>query len=263
MALGKWKTALVTGASSGIGDRMARRLAAAGTDLVVVARDEARLRALADEVTAAHGVDVEVLPADLADRDALAAVEERLAGDSRPIDLLVNNAGFGLNGDVADVDPDGLTGMIDVNITALVRLTAAALPGMLERDEGTIVNISSMASFQPAPGFAVYSASKAFVTSFTESLHEELRGTGVNATAVCPGFTTTEFQERAGGSKSSKLPGALWQTAEAVAAEGLDAAAAGRALVVTGSVNKLTAAVSAPVPRSLKRRVVAELAKRF
>ena len=258
-----WRTALVTGASSGIGEQMARRLAAGGSDLVVVARDEERLRSLADQCAEQHSIDVEVLAADLADREALGAVEGRLRDVKRPVDLLVNNAGFGVNGDVAEVDVDELTRMIDVNVTALVRLTSAALPGMLARDRGTILNVSSLASFQPAPGFASYSASKAFVTSFTESLHEELRGTGVRATAVCPGFTSTEFQARAGGSQSSRFPSALWQTAEEVAAESLAAAARGRAVAVTGSLNRVLAGVSGPVPRSVKRRVVGRVARRL
>ena len=257
-----WSTALVTGASTGIGEQLARRLAAGGSHLVVVARNEERLRSLADQCAAQHGVEVEVLAADLADRGALGDVEARLGDSTRPVDLLVNNAGFGVNGDVAEVDVDELTRMIDVNVTALVRLTSAALPGMLARDRGTVLNISSLASFQPAPGFASYSASKAFVTSFTESLHEELRGTGVHATAVCPGFTSTEFQVRAGGSQSSRFPGALWQTAEEVAAEALSAAARGRAVAVTGAINRVLAGVSGPVPRSVKRRVVARMARR-
>jgi len=258
-----WTTALVTGASSGIGDRIARRLAAGGTQLVVVARDKGRLDALAKELAEQHAVDVEVLAADLADPTGVALVEDRLRDGKRAIDLLVNNAGFGANGDFVEVETDRLVGMIDVNVTAVVRLTRAALPGMIERGDGYVLNISSMASLQPSPGFSVYGATKAFVTAFTESLHEELRGTGVHATAVCPGFTSTEFQERAGYSERGGLPGFLWQSADAVASEALVAAAKGRAVVVTGTVNKVTAGVSGPVPRSLKRRVVGELSKRF
>jgi short-subunit dehydrogenase len=259
-----WTRALVTGASSGIGAALARQLAAAGSDVVLVARDEARLDALATELATAHDVSAEVLPADLTTETGVAVVAERLVEPSPPIDLLVNNAGFGVNGDFVDVAEAGLVGMIDLNVTALVRLTRAAVPAMVSAGRGTVVNISSMASLQPSPGFAVYGATKAFVTTFSESVHEELRGTAVTVTAVLPGFTRTEFQERAGyDAPGHGIPDFLWQDADAVAAETLAGAAKGKAVVVCGPLNRATAVVTGPFPRGMKRRVVSALARRF
>jgi uncharacterized protein len=256
-----WSTALVTGASAGIGEAMARQLAERGVDLVVVARREAQLRALADALP----VHVEVLAADLADEDGLAAVEARLAERARPVDLVVNNAGFGANGDFLEVDLDISRRMLAVNVTAVMRLTHAALQAMVERGHGSVVNVSSMASLQPSPGLSLYAATKAFVTTFSESLHGELDGTGVTVTAVLPGFTRTEFQERAGYGDDADhgLPAFVWQDAASVAAEALAAAERGRATVVTGRINKVAAAVTAPIPRSVRRRVVKEVSRRF
>lgn len=260
-----WSTALITGASSGIGAEMARQLGARGTDVVLVARDRARLQALADELAAGHpGLSAEVLTADLTTADGMAAVEARLADRARPVDLLVNNAGFGASGDFLDLDGGRWTDMVTCNVTALMRLTRAALPGMVERGRGSVLNVSSLTALQPVPGSAVYAATKAFVTSFTESLHEELRGTGVTVTAAHPGFTRTEFQTRAGHESLTRgLPGFVWQDAGPVAAECLDAAARGRAMVVCGSLNKLAATLTGPVPRWLKRRASGQVTKRF
>lgn len=264
MSTPTWSRALVTGSSAGIGAAMARHLAAAGTDLVVVARDEARLDGLASELATAHDVSVEVLPADLTTDAGVTSVAARLQATDAPVDLLVNNAGFGVNGDFLDVEPERLVGMIDLNVTALVRLTRAALPAMLAARRGTVMNISSLASLQPSPGFAVYGATKAFVTTFGESVHEELRGTPVTVTTVLPGFTRTEFQERAGyADPGHGIPDLLWQDAPTVAAEALAGAAKGRALVVCGPLNKATAIATGPLPRGLKRRAVAMVARRF
>jgi uncharacterized protein len=265
MSTRTWSAALVTGASSGIGAEMARQLGARGTDLVLVARDEARLRALADELTEARpGLQVEVLPADLTTLEGTASVEARLGDHDRPIDLLVNNAGFGASGDLCDLDADRWTDMVTCNVTALVRLTRAALPGMVDRGRGAVLNVSSLTALQPVPGSAVYAATKAFVTSFTESVHEELRGTGVTATTALPGFTRTEFQLRAGHESLTRgIPEVLWQDAGAVAAEALDATARGRALVVCGPLNKLAATLTGPAPRWLKRRASGQVTKRF
>jgi uncharacterized protein len=265
MSARTWSAALVTGASSGIGAEMARQLGSRGTDLVLVARDEGRLTALAHELTAARaGLVAEVLPADLTTTDGIAAVEARLADPHRPVDLLVNNAGFGASGDFCDVDADRWTDMVTCNVTALMRLTRAALPGMVERGRGAVLNVSSLTALQPVPGSAVYAATKAFVTSFTESLHEELRGTGVTATTALPGFTRTEFQLRAGHESLTRgLPGVVWQDAGPVAAEALDAAAKGRASVVCGPLNKVAASLAGPAPRWLKRRAAGQVTKRF
>jgi short-subunit dehydrogenase len=184
-----WTRALVTGASSGIGEVLARKLAAEGTTLVVVARDRERLDALADELSAGHGIEVEVLPADLAEKAQLAAVEERLRSNESPVDLLVNNAGFGTYGPFVEQDPDTEEREVEVNCNALVRLCHAAAPVMVDRGRGTIVNVSSLASRAASPRNAVYAATKAFVSHFSDALHEELRGTGVGVTVVEPGYT--------------------------------------------------------------------------
>jgi short-subunit dehydrogenase len=258
-----WKRALVTGASSGIGDAIARRLAAEGTDLVVVARDRKRLEALAEELTAGQGVEVEVLRADLAKRAGVASVVERLRDESAPVDLLVNNAGFGTYGKFVELDPDEEAREIEVNCQALVRLCHAAAPGMVERRSGTIVNVSSLASRAAAPNNAVYAATKAFVSHFSEALHEELRGTGVTVTVVEPGFTRTEFQDRAGLSQDAGMPDFVWQTADEVADATLAGARKGQALVVPGTHNRVAAGLSALVPRNVKRRAVGMMSGRF
>jgi uncharacterized protein len=254
-----WRTALVTGASSGIGAALARQLAAEGTDLVVVARDKARLEALAAELGAGGGVVVEVLPADLADGASLAAVETRVADDQRPIDLLVNNAGFGTYGPFVESDIDTETQEIAVNVTALVRLTHAAMRAMVPRARGSITNISSMAALQATPGNATYGATKGFVAMFGEAVSSELAGTGVTVTTVLPGFTHTEFHERA-GVEPRRPPGMPWQSAADCAAEALAAAHAGKSWVVTGRVNKVAAAAAGPVPRSVRRWAAARIA---
>ena len=240
----------MTGASSGIGEAFARRLADAGTDLVLVARREDRLRELADEL----GVGAEVLPADLTDRAARAEVEARLVSDTEPIDLLVNSAGIGMVGPFHEVDPDELEQQIELNVVAVVRLTRAAMEAMRRRGEGTIVNISSLAALQPLPTHAVYAATKAFVTSLSDALVEEARGTGVTVTNVMPGFIDTAFVGRAAtDAKSQRLPGFLWMTADAVAAAGLAAAAKGDPSCVPGLGYQAFATLTAPAPRWLKR----------
>jgi len=257
-AVPTWRTALVTGASSGIGREIARQLAAEGTDLVVVARDEARLEALAAEVA----VDLEALVADLADAAQIATVEARLADAARPVDLVVNNAGFGTYGDFADLDLDGETREIAVNVTAVVRLTHAALGGMLARGRGAVMNVSSVAGLQATPGNATYGATKAFVASFGEAVAGELAGTGVTLTTVLPGFTHTEFAERA-GIGGRQIPKPAWQSATDVAAAAIAATRAGRPWLVPGALNKVMVAAAGPVPRGLKRRLAARLAKRM
>jgi len=249
-----WTRALVTGASSGIGLEIARQLAADGTELVVVARNEERLQALADEVDAT----CEVLPADLADADQLGRVEHRLADRDNPIDLLVNNAGFGFQDDFRDLDVDRETSVVAVNVVALLRLSHAAALVMGEVGRGGILNVSSMAGFVGSPGTATYAATKAFVTSFSEGIHAELEPMGVNVTALCPGFTRTEFQERA-EYDASGIPDAFWQDAADVAAAGLAGVAANRAVVVPGMTNKLGAGVINVLPGSLRRFAVNRL----
>ncbi len=251
----KWNRALITGASSGIGREIARQLAADGSDLVLVARDQERLETLAMELAEQHDVEVEVLRADLADRTELTVVADRLQSDERPIDLLVNNAGFGHGGLFHELDLAGQTGMVDVNITALHRLTHAAAKTMVPRQRGGILNISSVAGHMVTPQSATYGASKAFVSSFSEAIHEELAPLGVTVTAICPGLTRTEFHERADFDDSS-YPDVLWQQAEDVASEALDALDSGRARVVTGNVNKAFNGVLNVIPRSALRKLI-------
>jgi short-subunit dehydrogenase len=250
------QTALVTGASAGIGTAFAEKLAARGDGVVLVARDRDRLEALAADLSARHGVPTEVLAADLTDPAQLATVEARLDDRERPIDVLVNNAGFGTNGRFHELDRDTEAREVALNVAALVRLTHAALAPMVERGHGGVLNVSSLAGGQPTPGNATYGATKAFVSSFTQSVHEELHGTGVNVTVVCPGFTRTEFQVRA-GIDSSKVPGFLWQSAEEVAAGALAALDHNRAVYVPGTLNRLTAGIVSVLPDALTRRAAA------
>jgi short-subunit dehydrogenase len=251
-------TALVTGASSGIGRAFAEALAARRDGVVLVARDTARLDQLAAQLKGAHGTNTEVLSADLTSDDGVAAVEERLRAG---VDVLVNNAGFGTFGKFAELPIETELREIQLNVAALVRLCRAALPGMIERGAGGIVNVSSVAGHQPTPYNATYGATKAFVTSFTHSLHEEARGTGVRVTVLCPGFTKTEFQERA-GFDSSAVPGFLWQTPPAVVAAALRANDRNRAECVPGLLNRVSATVSGAMPAAVSRRLAGAVVRR-
>lgn len=256
------RTALVTGASRGIGEAFARSLAGRGCDLVLVARDELRLGELADELKSSQGVEVEVLAADLADAAALERVADRLADGERPIDVLVNNAGFGTYGRHHELDVAGEIGMIDTNISALVRLTHAALESMVLRGRGGVLNVSSMGALQPSPTFAVYSATKSFVTNYSQAVREEVKDLGVNVCVLMPGFTRTEFQASAGMESTSQIPDWMWQSADEVAEAGLAALEAGKATVVPGTMNKAVAALVGVTPDRLTRRVASMVADR-
>lgn len=251
-----WQRALVTGASAGLGGEAVRQLADAGVATVVVARRADRLEALADEIRG-RGGEVEVVPADLAEPAERARVEQRLADDARPIDLLVNNAGLGAYGRFAELDRDDQQAQIDVNISGLTRLTHAALPGMLARGRGTVLNVSSVAAFQPQPYGAVYAATKAFVNSLSHALAEETRGTGVTVTALCPGFTHTEFQTVA-GADSAAIPRALWSAPARVVRVGLQAAARGRSVAVPGWPFRVLAAAASVTPARVSRRIAGQ-----
>jgi hypothetical protein len=255
------RRAWVTGASAGIGAVFARRLAQEHFDLALVARSRERLDALAAEVTEAHGVACDVVPADLTVAAQLHGVAELIAGDGA-LERMVNNAGFGTVGPFAELDPDHEEEEIRLNVVALTRLTRAALPGMIARGHGAVINVSSMAAFQPAPQNATYAATKAFVNSFTEALHEELRGTGVQVQALCPGFTRTEFQDRAGIDVSG-LPSFVWMTAEAVVDASLAALRRGEVVCVPGLGNRLFATATAAMPRALVRRIAGAAGKRM
>ncbi|MEY3362057.1 MAG: hypothetical protein RL531_1776 [Actinomycetota bacterium] len=255
--------ALVTGASAGIGRAFAVGLADRGYDLVVVARRADALETLAAELVP-YGTTTEVLVADLTSEDGLSAVAARLGDAERPIDLLVNNAGYGTAGIFHTMPVEDELGMIDLNITALVRLAHAALGPMVARRRGGVINVSSTASYQPAPGNATYSATKAFVSSFSQATHEEVRGAGVKVLAVCPGFTHSEFQARA-GMEAEDVPGFMWQEPDEVVATALRAYDRGRAVVVTGLINRATAAFATVSPgvvtRKIAGRVMAEAGK--
>jgi uncharacterized protein len=254
--------ALVTGASSGIGRSFALALADRGHDLVLVARDQVRLDELAAEVKTAYGRSAEVLRADLTDPEHLAAVEARVTSTNEPIiELLVNNAGVGTAGQFATLDVEGEERQIHLNVIAVVRLTHAALPGMIERGHGGVINVSSVAGYQPTPETATYAATKAFVTSFSEAVHEELQGTGVRLTVLCPGFTRTEFQANA-GVQSSDVPDFLWQTPDEVALAGLEAYDRGRPSIVPGMLNKVAATFSEMMPSGVTRRVAKMVMRR-
>jgi uncharacterized protein len=252
-----WKTAIVTGASAGIGEAITNQLTEQGVRTIAVARRGDRLDALA-----ALSPLVEPLVADLLTPEGIDKVRARLVNTDDPIDLLVNNAGFGAAGRVSEISRENALGMIDLNIRALTELTHVALPWMLARDRGWILQVSSVASFQPGPNAAIYSATKAFVTSFTEALHEELRGTNVKVSALCPGFTKTEFHEVSSpGTGPAKVPEFAWLAANDVAASGLKALAAGRALDVPGALYKGLGALTNSLPRSLTRRIMGLTAK--
>lgn len=244
-------TALVTGASSGIGEVMAGLLAEDGVRTVVVARRRDRL----DDLASRHD-GIEVLPADLTTADGQAVVVERISSAEEPIDLVVNNAGFGSSGAFAELDPDRLADEIELNIAALTRLSHAAMSTMVPRHRGWLLNVSSIAGFQAAPRLAVYAATKAYVTSLTESLHEEARGTGVKVTALCPGLTRTEFQRVSNSEHyADQFPGVVWTSAEQVARAGLSDVAKGRAISVPGLLYKGVATASGVTPRGLARRL--------
>ena len=254
-------TALVTGASAGIGRAFAHGLAVRGYDLVLVARDGARLTALAEELDRDHAVTAEVLPADLLTGDGLAAVDARLRATDRPIGLLVNNAGFGTFGRFAELDVDREVEEIELNVVALVRLTSAALATMEARGRGAILNVASLAAYQPAPASATYGATKAFVHSFTHAVHEETRGSGVQVLLVCPGYTHTEFHERA-ELGATALPEFVWQSADTVVDAAMRDLARGRSVSIPGALNQVAAALSSVAPAGVTRRVAGAVVKR-
>lgn len=250
-----WSTALVTGASSGIGRAFAAELAARGTDLVIVARRRDRLEALASELQVSHGRHVEVIVADLSDPDQLADVEARLADADRPVELLINNAGFGTSGHFCDLEVDREEQQIRVNVVALVRLSRAALPGMVKRGRGGIVNMSSVAGEQPLPGWATYAATKAYVTNFSRSLAAEMKGSGVSVLNVLPGFTRTEFQDH-GDFAQRMIPGPAWMTPEEVVHHALKALHKGRSEAIPGIHNRVVALATRLSPWPLTRKVL-------
>lgn len=244
-------TALVTGATAGLGRAFADALAERGHDLILVARTQERLDDVADQLRSRHHIAVETLSADLAVRAELDHVAARLADPARPVDILVNNAGFGIHDRFTASDIDDEQQLLDVLVVAVMRLSHAALPGMIERGRGQLINVSSVAGWITG---GTYSAAKAWVTVFTEGLGGELAGTGVTATAVCPGFTHTEFHERAEMDMSG-LPEWLWLSADQVVRQALRDADRGRLISVAGRKYEALSLAAQYLPRPLVRRV--------
>lgn len=244
-----FSSALVTGASSGIGAELVRLLADGGVPTIAVARRRDRLDELASTL-----VGVEALVADLETSAGQQLVIDRVADPAAPIDLVCNNAGFGTSGPFAELDIDRVGREIELNVAALTRISHAALAAMIPRRRGWLLNTSSVASFQPAPSLAVYAATKAYVTSLTESLHEEAKDHGVHVTALCPGLTRTEFGAVSNTDHyQSKTPDFAWTTVEEVARSGLDDVVRNRALSVPGALYKVISAASNSSPRWLRR----------
>lgn len=249
------KTALITGASSGLGAEFARQLAARGADLVLVARDEAALDAAAAALRSEHGIHVEVLPADLVDPDDLAAVASRLADPERPVEVLVNNAGFGLDLDFARSDIADEERHLDLHVRATMRLAHAALGAMLERGHGRVINVASVAAFMPR---GTYGAVKAWVVSFSRWANAVYAQRGVTVTAVCPGFTHTNFHERLGLPPGQEgVPSFMWLEAPDVVREGLRDAARGKPVSIPSVRYKLLIGAM----RLLRGALAARLAK--
>lgn len=244
------RTALVTGATAGIGRSFAHELASQGHDLVLVARDEGRLRSEAESLTARHGCQVEVMVADLTDRSQLAEVEARLRDDVRPVDLLVNNAGFGLKDRFIDHSVEDEQAMLDVLVVAVMRLSHAALRAMSERGHGGVINVASVAAFLPR---GTYGAAKAWVVSFGEWAAAEYRPQGVTVTTLCPGFTRTEFHARMDVSQGS-APGFLWLDSGDLVRQTLRDHDRGRALSVPGAPYKAIVGLARLVPPSVLLR---------
>lgn len=243
------RAALITGASSGIGEAIARQLARRGHRLVLVARRADVLEGLAKELDRAQP-----LPADLSAREDRAALPDRVAALGVTVDILVNNAGLSTVGPVAKAVPEKELNLVEVDVAAVVDLCCRFLPGMVDRRRGAVLNVASVGAFGPVPGQASYGAAKAFVLSYTEALRGELRGSGVTATALCPGPVKTGFGEAAGISDEdaeAALPQVMWKAADEVARAGIDGLAAGKGVVVPGGVNRVAGLFYRLAPRDL------------
>jgi len=258
------RTALVTGASSGIGEALAERFAADGHDLVLVARSADKLKALAARLKTRHGVKVLVQAADLSLPGAAAALAAALKRRRVQVDMLVNNAGVLEHGGFCDVPAARHQQLIDLNISALTALITHFVPGMRERGFGRVLNVASIAAFQPVPTLATYAATKAYVLSLSEALAEELRGSGVTVTALCPGITATQMLDSAaqGSDALSRLPGFLIGDADDVATQGYRACMRGDAIVVPGVLNRMGTLAARATPKWLLRKLSGEVTRR-
>jgi uncharacterized protein len=247
-------TAIVTGASSGIGAEIARELARRGHGLTLVARRDDRLKTLADELAQTHSIRAEVLAADLTDADARSELPAQLEGRGLTADILVNNAGFTTMGHVYMADRAAELALVRTNVEAVVDLCTMFVPGMVTRHRGAVLNTASTAAFQPLPGQAAYGASKAFVLSYGRALRAELHGTGVSVTTLCPGPVETGFAEAAGMTDeeaAETLPKIMWIPAGDVARAAVEGLEAGRGVVIPGTVNRAAAGLAHLVPKSL------------
>ena len=255
--------ALITGASAGLGATFARQLAAEGHDLILVARRREALEKLAAELRAKHGISAEVLMADLTHDDDVSRVCERLAAGE--IDLLVNNAGFGSRGFFFEADPEQQDAMHRLHVIATERLTRAALPGMVERRRGGIINVASVAGFISGPGNISYCATKAWMVVFTEGLYLELKSMGspVRVQALCPGYTYTEFHDVIGIDRTSIMGKSWWMSADRVVGESLRGLKSGKLLVIPGLRYKVVVAIGRFLPRSLVIRGAARFRNQY
>lgn len=250
-------TALITGASSGIGAALARELAGRGHGVTLVARSEDKLRALAEELASRHGVRAEAVACDVTDPAARDRLAEQVEGAGLRVEVLVNNAGFGTYKPFAEVARERLIEETRVNTEAVVDLTSRYLPAMVERGRGAVLVTASTAGFQPLPGNALYAAAKSFALLFAEGLHHEVKGKGVSVTALCPGPVKSGFQDASGAHDfAAGLPKLLWRTPEQVAAAALDGLEHGKRIVVPGAPNRLLAAIGRFSPRPVVLRVM-------
>ena len=248
------RTCVVTGASSGIGVHLARELARRGHGVTLVARREAPLTALAEELAGAHGVRTEVITVDLADQAARARLGTEVSERGLTVDVLVNNAGFSTMGPVHASDPDREVAMLRTDVEAVAHLCSTFLPGMVERRRGAVLNVASTAAFQPIPGQAGYGAGKAFVLSYSQAVAEEVRGHGVTVTVLCPGPVETGFAEAMGLDEevaNGSLPRFMWVPAESVAEQAVEAMDRGRGVVIPGLPNRVGARLAYLTPRRL------------
>jgi hypothetical protein len=255
-------TVLITGASAGIGTELARQLAARGHNVTLVARREDRLAELAEKLRLANGIVADMHPCDLGDDAARAAVVKALQTGEKQVAAVCNNAGYGSFGKFYELDLEREVAMVRLNVLALHELTGTFLPDMVRRGSGAILNVASVAAFQPLPLNATYAATKAFVHSFSEAVHSEISGTGVSVTSLCPGFTKTEFEQAAGAEDAAaKLPGFTWMESEDVARQAVEGMLAGKRTIVPGAINKAVSTSGRFIPRTVLLPLVKTVAK--